>query len=159
MTSKNKSNVPEGLHTLTSNNHTQGGNEEASILIVDKIIKISEVTCEMTDADNFINQEKIDGSQNSVAESVQDIVKVGGTNDHSTPAHTDDVVLPYVSEIDGMVQEKQMGNVKDLTECGQAQVLMFLHTSFLYIILAYDSCSLFLHDLLVCLYDGISCFC
>ncbi|KDO78821.1 hypothetical protein CISIN_1g001119mg [Citrus sinensis] len=117
LTSKNKSNVPEGLHTLTSNNHTQGGNEEASILIVDKIIKISEVTCEMTDADNFINQEKIDGSQNSVAESVQDIVKVGGTNDHSTPAHTDDVVLPYISEIDGMVQEKQMGNVKDLTEC------------------------------------------
>ncbi|KAH9712445.1 protein CROWDED NUCLEI 4 [Citrus sinensis] len=127
LTSKNKSNVPEGLHTLTSNNHTQGGNEEASILIVDKIIKISEVTCEMTDADNFINQEKIDGSQNSVAESVQDIVKVGGTNDHSTPAHTDDVVLPYISEIDGMVQEKQMGNVKDLTECGQAQNEMGEH--------------------------------
>ncbi|KAL9461189.1 hypothetical protein AB3S75_004231 [Citrus x aurantiifolia] len=127
LTSKNKSNVPEGLHTLTSNNHTQGGNEEASILIVDKIIKISEVTCEMTDADNFINQEKIDGSQNSVAESVQDIVKVGGTNDHSTPAHTDDVVLPYVSEIDGMVQEKQMGNVKNLTECGQAQNEMGEH--------------------------------
>ncbi|KAK9231401.1 hypothetical protein WN943_021635 [Citrus x changshan-huyou] len=127
LTSKNKSNVPEGLHTLTSNNHTQGGNEEASILIVDKIIKISEVTCEMPDADNFINQEKIDGSQNSVAESVQDIVKVGGTNDHSTPAHTDDVVLPYVSEIDGMVQEKQMGNVKDLTECGQAQNEMGEH--------------------------------
>lgn len=149
MTLKNKSDAPEDLHTVASNNHTREVNEEASVLIVDKIIKISEVTCEMTDADNFINQEKIDGLQNFVAESVQDIVKVGGT---------DDDVFPSVSERDGMVQEKQMGNVKDVTESGQAQVLMVSHISFMYKLLAYDSCLRFLHDQLS-VYDGIRCFC
>lgn len=65
--------------------------------------------------------------QNPVAESDNDILKVGGTNGHSNLTCAENVFIPCVSETEGMTQEKQMGNIKQLIESAQvtANVLRY----------------------------------
>lgn len=72
--------VQEDQHAVISSIHNQAGSEETSVLIIDKIIRISEVTCEKTDSQDIINQEKSDHVQNPVDGLDLDVVSAGGKN-------------------------------------------------------------------------------
>ena len=102
---------------------TQGVSEETSVLIIDKILKISEVTCEMTDTDNFANQEIIDHLHDPVP--VQDLnsLKDGVTNAHSKSTDVEHAVFPCVSEAEELTVEVQLGNVKQDTESNQVTII------------------------------------
>lgn len=80
-------NVAEDQHVLFSSSKLQEGAEEASVLVIDKIIQISEVTHEKTGTDNFTNEDKLDCLLNPVAELQQG----KGLNGHanSSPVQND----------------------------------------------------------------------
>ncbi|XVE82980.1 hypothetical protein DITRI_Ditri16bG0049500 [Diplodiscus trichospermus] len=89
---------------LMSYNQGQGGADQTNVLIIDKIIKISEVTYEKkTAGDNSSNLENITHLQDIVAESVQDIPQSRGTGANGG------------SEEPGTVQEEHL-NVSQVTE-------------------------------------------
>ncbi|KAK2656742.1 hypothetical protein Ddye_009794 [Dipteronia dyeriana] len=91
---------------------TQVVSEETSVLIIDKILKISEVTCEMTGTDNFANQEIIDHLHDPVPVQDPNSLKDGVTNAHSNSTNVEHAVFPCVSEAEELTVEVQMGNVK-----------------------------------------------
>lgn len=93
--------MQEDQHAVISSSHNQGDLEETSVLIIDKIIRISEVTCEKTDAQDIINQENIGHLQNPVAGPDLDVLNAGGKN-----------VLSGSTQV-------EMGNVKQVTETSQ----------------------------------------
>lgn len=72
--------VQEDQHAVISSIHNQAGSEETSVLIIDKIIRISEVTCEKTDSQDIINQEKSGHVQSPVDGLDLDVVSAGGKN-------------------------------------------------------------------------------
>lgn len=76
---------------MFSSSKLQEGAEEASVLVIDKIIQISEVTHEKTDTDNFTNEDKLDCLLNPVAELQQNILLGKGLNGHanSSPVQND----------------------------------------------------------------------
>lgn len=80
-------NVPEDQHVLLSSSRAQEGAEEANVVVIDKIIQISEVTHEKIDADNFTNEDKLDSLLNPVAESEQDILPGEGIHGHADSSH------------------------------------------------------------------------
>ncbi|KAI9166268.1 hypothetical protein LWI28_029261 [Acer negundo] len=106
---------------------TQGVSEETSVLIIDKIRKISEVTCEMTntemtDTDNFANQEIIDHLHDPVPVQDPNSLKDGVTNAHSNSTNVEHAVCPCVSEAEELTVEVQLGNVKQDTESNQKDI-------------------------------------
>ncbi|KAJ8765639.1 hypothetical protein K2173_014761 [Erythroxylum novogranatense] len=62
-------------------NETEGGAEDTNILDVDKFIKITEVTCEITKMDNIASEHPL-RHQQSAQIPVEDIVEDEGTNGH-----------------------------------------------------------------------------
>ncbi|XVF17464.1 hypothetical protein REPUB_Repub10bG0124400 [Reevesia pubescens] len=99
-----------------SYNQTQGGVDQTNVLVVDKIIKISEVTYEeKTVDDDSANLENIDHLQDIVAEPVQDIPQSGGMCSHPTATGESGGSGERVS-----VQEAHVGNVSQVTKPCQA---------------------------------------
>ncbi|KAF3970938.1 hypothetical protein CMV_005409 [Castanea mollissima] len=84
-------NVAEDQHVLFSSSKLQEGAEEASVLVIDKIVQISEVTHEKTGTDNFTNEDKLDCLLNPVTELQQNILLGKGLNGHanSSPVQND----------------------------------------------------------------------
>lgn len=72
---------------MLSSSRAQEGAEEANVVVIDKIIQISEVTHEKIDADNFTNEDKLDSLLNPVAESEQDILPGEGIHGHADSSH------------------------------------------------------------------------
>ncbi|XWS41723.1 hypothetical protein CRYUN_Cryun17cG0107300 [Craigia yunnanensis] len=94
-------------------NQSKGGADETNVLIIDKIIKISEVTYEKkTVGDDSSNVENINHLQDIVAESVQDIPRSGGMCSHPSAKEGEN----GGSEEPGTVQEAQLGNISQVTE-------------------------------------------
>lgn len=100
-------NVPEDQRVLLSSSRTQEGAEEANVVVIDKIIQISEVTHEKTDTDNFTNEGKLDSLLNPVAESEQDIPAGEGINGHADSSHVQNGVLPCGPKAPEKPQEVQ----------------------------------------------------
>ncbi|XWS45087.1 hypothetical protein CRYUN_Cryun15aG0106600 [Craigia yunnanensis] len=97
---------------LMSYKQSQGGADETNVLIIDKIIKISEVTYEKkTVGDDSSNLENINHFQDIVAEPVQDIPQSGGMCSLASTTGENGG-----SEEPGMVQEAHLGNVSQVTE-------------------------------------------
>ncbi|KAJ0039636.1 hypothetical protein Pint_27829 [Pistacia integerrima] len=96
-----ESSVREDQHVVISSNHNQGGSEETSVLVIDKIIRISEVTCEKIDDQDIINQENIVHLENPVAGPELDALNAGGKNVFSDSTQV------------------ETGNVKQVTETSQ----------------------------------------
>ncbi|XWS29664.1 hypothetical protein CRYUN_Cryun24cG0049200 [Craigia yunnanensis] len=106
-------NVSLDQPALMPYNQGQGGADETNVPIIDKIIKISEVTYEKkTVGDNSSNLGNINHSQYIVAESMQDIPRSGGMCSH--PSATEGENGQSVEL--GTVQEAQLGNVSQVTE-------------------------------------------
>ena len=106
-------NVSLDQPALMPYNQGQGGADETNVLIIDKIIKISEVTYEKkTVGDDSSNLGNINHSQDIVTESMQDIPQSGGMCSH--PSATEGENGGSVEL--GMVQEAQLGNVSQVTE-------------------------------------------
>ncbi|XP_022775072.1 protein CROWDED NUCLEI 4-like isoform X1 [Durio zibethinus] len=101
---------------LMSYNQGEGGADETNVLIIDKIINISEVTYEKKTVDH---DSSILGNgyhlQDIVAESVQDIPQSGEICGH--PSATEGENGGY--EEPGTVKEAQLGNFSQVTEPSQ----------------------------------------
>lgn len=117
---------------LMLQNQGQGGYDETNVLIIDKIIKTSEVTYEKkTVGDDSSSLGNINHPQNIVAESGQDTPQTGGMCSHPSATEGEN----GGSEVPGTVQEAQLGNISQLTEHCQVWALsclsassFFLHT-------------------------------
>ena len=118
---------------LMPHNQSQGGADETNVLIIDKIIKISEVTYEKkTVGDDSSNLENINHLQDIVAESVQDIPPSGRMCSHASTTGENGG-----SEEPEMVQEAHLGNVSQVTEpcqvraaCAYEPICKFLFLAF-----------------------------
>ncbi|XVF15374.1 hypothetical protein REPUB_Repub09cG0146800 [Reevesia pubescens] len=99
--------------SLIPYNQGQGGADETNVLIIDKIIKISEVTYEKkTVGDDSSNPENMNHLQDIVAESVPDVPQSGGMCSHPSATEGEN----RGSEEPGTLQEAQLGNVAQVTE-------------------------------------------
>lgn len=98
----------------------RGVHEETNVLIVDKIIKISEVTCEKIDTDKSANQENTVHVHNPVP-----IEDSNGKNSKLDPSSFDKINLPCVSEVvDKLTPEGQSRNDQHLSE--KSQVITYV---------------------------------
>lgn len=79
-------NVLDNQHASISSDQTHEGVEETTVLIVDKIINVSEVTCEKVETYTDTNQEKL-AVQNFGAESDQGVHPDDGKTGHLNSAH------------------------------------------------------------------------
>lgn len=98
-------NVLEDQHVLFSSSQTQEGAEEASVLVIDKIIQISEVTHEKTGTDNLTNEDELDCLLNPVAELQQNFLPGRGINGHANSSPVQNSVFPCGPKAPEKLQE------------------------------------------------------
>ncbi|GMY11981.1 protein CROWDED NUCLEI 4 [Fagus crenata] len=97
--------VLEDQHVLFSSSQTQEGAEEASVLVIDKIIQISEVTHEKTGTDNLTNEAELDCLLNPVAELQQNFLPGRGINGHANSSPVQNSVFPCGPKAPEKLQE------------------------------------------------------
>eukprot|EP00257_Ricinus_communis_P022105 XP_015581746.1 protein CROWDED NUCLEI 4 [Ricinus communis] len=109
-------------HSVTSNQEnapkTQHLTEEDSenhVQVAERIIKISEVTCEIAHIDNFPNQEKVEQQLIPEATCDHSAVQDGGTNGHANQGYVDHSLQPCGLEAPEMLKD-QLGNDGRVTE-------------------------------------------
>ncbi|KAJ4832087.1 hypothetical protein Tsubulata_037646 [Turnera subulata] len=110
----NQANAPD-------HQHSTGVAEDTDLLIVDKIVKISELTFGITDVDNFANLEKVVQAQDSGLTSNKIEVQDGGTNGLTNSRNVDKKVLPSGSEVSEMFNEEHLANAGHGSEQSEIQ--------------------------------------
>ncbi|KAL9326828.1 hypothetical protein ACSQ67_007473 [Phaseolus vulgaris] len=101
-----QSDVLKVQQVLTSSNQTQGNTEETRVVMVDKVIHVSEVTSEKVDALPIDSQEPGDNPQNpALAED-----HYGETIDQINSKTKREDILPRVSRVLGSTEEISKGN-------------------------------------------------
>lgn len=103
---------------------TEEGTEDTDALLIDEMIKISEVTCEITEIDNA-NQGKLVCAQNSEATSNHNVVLDGGTNCNANSRDVENGMLPSGVEAPETQKEEHVGSIGHGTEQSQVILLLF----------------------------------
>ncbi|KAL2646976.1 hypothetical protein AAZV13_05G088700 [Glycine max] len=112
---KVQSGVSKVQQVLTSSNQTQGNTEETRVVMVDKVIHVSEVTSEKLDALPILSQEPRDNMQSPTFGADQCILH-GETIDRSNSKTRQEDILPCASSVLGSTEEISKGNNDQVSE-------------------------------------------
>ncbi|KAG2408503.1 Protein CROWDED NUCLEI 4 [Vigna angularis] len=107
-----QSDVMKVQQVLTSSNQTQGNTEETRVVMVDKVIHVSEVTSEKVDAPPIHSRDPRDNPQNPAL----GVDQYGETIDIINSKTKQKDILPRVSRVSGSTEEISKRNNEQVSE-------------------------------------------